>query len=1026
MLLRYALFATVFASARLTEQQPEQDVKAERKLTALAREHPDSVRDAIAKSLSATASATLASERAKQLAQGRKLAAAYAHAWNDPFFVNQITRFQAASPQRQRERVRADSLRRSGNLAVESAGLPKAMALWRAALSEATSVGDSAAIAPALMSLGAGLYRLGNFDSATVCLRKAETIARQIGDQRTLGNSTGILASVAKDRGDLETAETLYHRATAIRTHSGDTRGIAADENNLGSLAQARGDIGLATVSYRRALAINRRDRRPTLVALNLSNLASAAASTGDNGGAEALYREALSIHQTSGATAESAFDFQGLGKSLIQRGDYRDAEKALTEALRLHKASGNTADAIDVSIDLAAVETAIGNPDAARSVLQAAERIAGASNQSAKAATLALAEGNVAMQFGGFDDADIQFSRSVRLFRSSSDSAGLADALEAKALLAHSRGDARSSLSLLGEAARLHSAAGNRRSASLSNLLMAEVEIAADQPLKAQQTILKAYESFKVLHDPVSQAASLAILGDISLGEGSIDTAARRYRSGVSRLGSRSASDVGWRLHSGLGEALRRQGSLTASASEFRAAINAVEKTAAAVRLEQRRSGFLADKWGVYASLASVELARHHTAEAFSVSEQMRARQMLDMLARGHVSGTLASREEQDLRRRISYLTESLQDGGMQRPAVREPSLNAPLANARRQELDRAQKAYEKHLLTLRDSDPSYARMISAKTRSWKEVASTLRRDQVFLEYLVTDSATTAFVVTTDTIVAIDLHIRHKSLADLAEFSRKTVEQPSSGRSRELWETPLRRLYGILIQPVSDAGFLRGKEELVIAPHAELHFISFAALIGRDNHFLVDAFRLAYTPSATVWVGLRARHFPQRRAGVLALVPNYGKLPGTLLEATAIKRIYGANALIRSGAAATPLALREALPRVGTVHLATFGVLNKHNPLFSFIELAPGRSDDGRLEVNEVFGLPLSGQLIILSACQTALASGALADVPAGDDWVGLVQAFLQSGARGVVASLWPVEDRATGELMEQFHVRL
>jgi len=139
-----------------------------------------------------------------------------------------------------------------------------------------------------------------------------------------------------------------------------------------------------------------------------------------------------------------------------------------------------------------------------------------------------------------------------------------------------------------------------------------------------------------------------------------------------------------------------------------------------------------------------------------------------------------------------------------------------------------------------------------------------------------------------------------------------------------------------------------------------------------------------------------------------------------------AIGRIYGRNALIRIGGAATPGALRAALPNVGVVHLATFGVLNKHNPLFSFIELAPAGQDDGRVEVNEVFGLPLSGQLVILSACQTALASGALADVPPGDDWVGLVQAFLQAGARSVVATLWPVEDRATGELMEKFHERL
>jgi CHAT domain-containing protein len=66
---------------------------------------------------------------------------------------------------------------------------------------------------------------------------------------------------------------------------------------------------------------------------------------------------------------------------------------------------------------------------------------------------------------------------------------------------------------------------------------------------------------------------------------------------------------------------------------------------------------------------------------------------------------------------------------------------------------------------------------------------------------------------------------------------------------------------------------------------------------------------------------------------------------------------------------------------------------------------------------------LSLQAGLLVLSACRTALGSGALADVPPGDDWVGLVRAFLTAGARNVVATLWPVEDAATARFMERFH---
>src|SRR5216117_1932665 len=67
--------------------------------------------------------------------------------------------------------------------------------------------------------------------------------------------------------------------------------------------------------------------------------------------------------------------------------------------------------------------------------------------------------------------------------------------------------------------------------------------------------------------------------------------------------------------------------------------------------------------------------------------------------------------------------------------------------------------------------------------------------------------------------------------------------------------------------------------------------------------------------------------------------------------------------------------------------------------------------------------GCRLAAHLVVLSACQTGLGSGALADVPAGDDWVGLTRAFLHAGAANVVATLWAVDDWATAALMERFY---
>jgi CHAT domain-containing protein len=67
---------------------------------------------------------------------------------------------------------------------------------------------------------------------------------------------------------------------------------------------------------------------------------------------------------------------------------------------------------------------------------------------------------------------------------------------------------------------------------------------------------------------------------------------------------------------------------------------------------------------------------------------------------------------------------------------------------------------------------------------------------------------------------------------------------------------------------------------------------------------------------------------------------------------------------------------------------------------------------------------LRLRAQVVVLSGCDTAGTAGAQA--AGGDEWVGLVRAFLLAGAARVVASLWPVDDRITSEFMACFHPAL
>ena len=78
----------------------------------------------------------------------------------------------------------------------------------------------------------------------------------------------------------------------------------------------------------------------------------------------------------------------------------------------------------------------------------------------------------------------------------------------------------------------------------------------------------------------------------------------------------------------------------------------------------------------------------------------------------------------------------------------------------------------------------------------------------------------------------------------------------------------------------------------------------------------------------------------------------------------------------------------------------------------------AQGKPQDGFLRLHEIYSLKLPAELVVLSACQTALGKEIK-----GEGLVGLTRGFMYAGAARVLASLWKVDDRATAELMKQFY---
>ncbi len=103
-------------------------------------------------------------------------------------------------------------------------------------------------------------------------------------------------------------------------------------------------------------------------------------------------------------------------------------------------------------------------------------------------------------------------------------------------------------------------------------------------------------------------------------------------------------------------------------------------------------------------------------------------------------------------------------------------------------------------------------------------------------------------------------------------------------------------------------------------------------------------------------------------------------------------------------------------------VHFATHGFFNTEYPELSGIFLAMVKPDgskiNGFMALQDIYKLDLSAQLVVVSACDTALGK----DIK-GEGLMSLTRGFMYAGSRSVVTSLWKVDDRATAKLMKHFY---
>jgi CHAT domain-containing protein len=787
------------------------------------------------------------------------------------------------------------------------------------------------------------------------------------------------------------------------------TRPPAATLNDQGLELLAQGDAAGALAKFEQSLAIIRgqEDRSPETTLL--VNEALAYDRLGEVERAIELYQEAAAIERAQGKRDAEAWHLSDMGVLYANLGRVPDALETQQQALVIFRDTKHGTGQADCLTHIGQLYESLGQWDRA----------------------LAAEQEALALWRSGRDPAATAVPSSIKPGKTDSIGAILVKQLGAEALFRNRQGEAALLLDLASnylhqdqpaEAAKYVAQALwmardiEDRTLELTALSASgEVEDAAGNRERAHDLRVQALAIAREIRDRASESAllnSLAVDASDAHYYDEMRTLLQDSLAVARELGDpRLLANVSYYL----GRLSEEQGDPAGAIENFHQALDFVEQLRAGAGVDDLRVNII-DKYAViYTDAVRLVSQQSLAEEAFSISERARARTFLDQAASSHMQPARGpdpelAKQEQALGVQIASLEANLRQ---ERDRPIDKQNKASIASWTK-ELAAKQAEYARVLTLLKLADPGYAAMVTALPVTISELQRRLDKDTTILSYFLLPRQAIAFIITRDTFRSVTLDVTADRLNDAVFDFRSfaTLDAAPPARARQLYDwlvAPLRpylttRLVGVI-------------------PHGIVNYVPLGALYD-GSHYLAEDYALFYLPSASALPLIQARRKPAGEQTFLAL--SYAQpagLPALRFadaEAQGAAQLFGGTVL--TGADATRSALQARAPGARILHIAAHADVNSANPLFSRIFLAPDGQDNGDVDLSKVSGLDLArADLVVLSACETQLGARGW-----GDDIVGLSRAFIYAGSPSVLASLWNVDDQATGDLMLAFYRNL
>lgn len=402
-----------------------------------------------------------------------------------------------------------------------------------------------------------------------------------------------------------------------------------------------------------------------------------------------------------------------------------------------------------------------------------------------------------------------------------------------------------------------------------------------------------------------------------------------------------------------------------------------------------------------------------------------------------GNIPSDLISYEG-DIQEDISYLRSEIFNKSKQA----EQSVIDDELNLYRDRLFQAERALDSFIVKYREVYPSYFQLKYDHTgTSLKQIKEALTEDQILLDYVVTDQNIYLLSISRDNQNFFKVgDVQHFNL--VSENFSHLLTQPGAGDLSEFLNSS-NEMFQFLMGPLETLA-----KELIIVPDETLNFIPFEIMTKggsglkagnfEEPDYLIKHHAISYAYSTS----LQNEKFTDRnrddRLNILAMASSFTNnktsteddsirsglrpLNWTLNEVEGIMSYYNGEVFLNKDA--TEKNFRNSMTGKDVLHIASHGIIEPDNSLFSRILFEPDNNDtinDGSLFVHELYNLNLTAKMVVLSACQTGTGK-----VSRGEGTISLARGFAYAGVPSVVMSHWPVDDKSTSILMKKFYGHL